>query len=146
MNVPKDKCKIGNLLAKENDFVEFHGENFKNLVNPFEANGKPLKNVPKKFIESLLKNEKNFNTEMANYIEQQRKRIGGDFVVVQEISKKDSREKIKQILPDCVFVNLIGKETKNLEKCQKGEENTFDVEIEDDMTDKNVKNKVLTLI
>ena len=43
---------------------------------------------------------------MAKEVDRQRKRIGGNFVVVFAISRQVERDLIRKVLPECTFVTL----------------------------------------
>ena len=110
---------------------------------------------------------------MAKTVNIQRKRIGGDFVVAKAIMSKEQREEIRQIIPDCIFINLtISKETQEkriLERHGDGEagksfgkllmeyhpyfevpeeceENTFNIDIIEDMTPAEALKMVLEVL
>ena len=50
----------------------------------------------------------------AKYIEVQKKRIGGDFVVAKAIGSRKERDQIRKVFPECIFVILT-----ITKKCQK---------------------------
>ena len=110
---------------------------------------------------------------MAKTVNIQRKRIGGDFVVAKAIMSKEQREEIRQIIPDCIFINLtISKETQEkrilarhgdgkagksfgkllieyhpyFEVPEEGEENTFNIDITEDMSPAEVLKMVLEVL
>ena len=43
---------------------------------------------------------------LAKYIETQKKRIGGDFVVAKAIGSRKERDQIRKVFPECIFVIL----------------------------------------
>ena len=103
---------------------------------------------------------------LSNDIKIQRKRIGGDFVIARAIAgSKEERDKIRKILPDCIFLILTltkemqeerllarhgdGKAGEGVIKLltkfhdafglpEEGEENTFNIDIKEDMTPEDV--------
>ena len=110
---------------------------------------------------------------MAKSVNIQRKRIGGNFVVAKAIMSKEQREEIRQIIPDCIFINLtISKETQEkrilarhgdskagksfgkllieyhpyFEVPEEGEEHTFNIDIIEDMTPAEVLKMVLEVL
>ena len=116
---------------------------------------------------------KEFYKFIAQEIDVQRKRIGGDFAVAQAITSRKFRDYIRLTLPDCYFVTLSmtkGNQAKRIkerhgddpgavEYCAKffewtmdyegpaeGEKNTFNVEITENMTPKDVMSKVLEIL
>ena len=48
--------------------------------------------------------------EMAQYVKDERNRIGGDWAVAQAVPNRALRDEIKKILPDVTFVTLTIKE------------------------------------
>ena len=110
---------------------------------------------------------------MAKYVLQQKNRIGGDFVVAQAVFSQDMRDHIRTILPDCIFITLsVTRETQEkrikerhgegasaegavemLKKIYKlyegpgeGEKNTYNVDITEVMSPKDVLDKVLEVL
>ena len=51
-----------------------------------------------------------FYKEMAQYVKDERNRIGGDWAVAQAVPTRALRDEIKKILPDVTFVTLTIKE------------------------------------
>ena len=51
-----------------------------------------------------------FYKEMAQYVKNERNRIGGDWAVAQAVPTRALRDEIKKILPDVTFVTLTIKE------------------------------------
>ena len=51
-----------------------------------------------------------FYKEMAQYVKNERNRIGGDWAVAQAVPTRALRDEIKKILPDVTFVTLTLKE------------------------------------
>ena len=49
---------------------------------------------------------KPFNETIAKEIDRQRKRIGGNFLVVYATATQVDRNRIRKILPDCTFITL----------------------------------------
>ena len=43
---------------------------------------------------------------LAEDIETQRKRIGGNFVIARAIGSREERDHIRSMLPDCIFIIL----------------------------------------
>ena len=108
---------------------------------------------------------------LAKHIDGQKKKIGGNFVVSHIITTRKLRDNIRTILPDCIFVLLsISKETQKkrisirhgdetdgvaklltamhdlFELPGNDEKNTYNIEINEDMTPKEVMEKVLKLL
>ena len=107
---------------------------------------------------------------MAEDVGKQKKRIGGNFAVAQAIARRSIRDHVRTILPDCIFVVLSLSEETQLKriKARHGgdsapeaaikflkdmytfyegpgtdEPNTIGIEITEDLTPQDVKNKVL---
>ena len=85
----------------------------------------------------------------------QKNRLGGDFAVAFAVMSRKSRDLLRTLLgPDLVFIVLnLTKEcqTKRIEarhpgEGQKGVRNSFNVEIKENMTPKDVMNAVLEVI
>ena len=116
---------------------------------------------------------KEFYKVIAQEIDVQRKRVGGDFAVAQAVTSRKFRDYIRLTLPDCFFVTLSmtkgnqakrikerhGDDPGTVEYCAKffewtmdyegpaeDEKNTFNVEITEDMTPKDVMSKVLEIL
>ena len=51
-----------------------------------------------------------FYKDMAQYVKEERNRIGGDWAVAQAVPTRALRDEIKKILPDVTFVTLTIKE------------------------------------
>ena len=110
---------------------------------------------------------------MAKSVNIRRKRIGGNFVVAKAIMSKEQREEIRQLMPDCIFINLtISKETQEkrilarhgdgkagksfgkllieyhpyFEVPEEDEENTFNIDIIEEMTPAEVLKMVLEVL
>ena len=60
----------------------------------------------RKFDEVTLEELKPFSETMAKEIDRQRKRIGGNFLVVYATATQVDRNLIRKILPDCTFITL----------------------------------------
>ena len=111
---------------------------------------------------------KPFLANMAKDILVQKQRLGGDFAVAHAVTSRDMRDHIRTILPDCIFIVLSmtdetqrkrikerhgeGSESVSehlvkmhqlYEKPGDGEKNTYNVDITEDMTRKDVFNKVM---
>ena len=99
----------------------------------------------------------------------QKARVGGDFSIAQAVQSRDQREHIRKTLPDVVFIvmsltrenqkkrlkdrhgdsaplEMLEKMFDLYEKPGDGEENTYNVDITEDMTTKDVMDKVLETI
>ena len=110
---------------------------------------------------------------MAKDIEIQRKRLGGNFVVARAIGSKKERNHIRSMLPDCIFIILsMTKESqmkrllsrhgedesgkgvvkflndihKYFEPPEESEENTYNIDITEDMTPRDVMNIALEIL
>ena len=110
---------------------------------------------------------------LAKYVLTQKNRIGGDFVVAQAVFSQDMRDHIRTILPDCIFITLsVTQETQEkrikerhgdsdsaegilgaLKKMYKlyegpgiGEKNTYNVDITEEMSPKDVLDKVIEIL
>jgi len=111
---------------------------------------------------------KPFLGNMAKDILVQKQRLGGDFAVAHAVTSRDMRDHIRTILPDCIFIvlsmtdetqqkrikerhgeaaegvfEMLVKMHKLYEKPGDGEKNTYNVDITEDMTRKDVFNKVM---
>ena len=102
----------------------------------------------------------------------QKARVGGAFAIAQAVQSRDQREHIRKTLPDVVFIvmsltrenqkkrlkdrhgdsgdtkmgEMLEKMFDLYEKPGDGEENTYNVDITEDMTTKDVLDKVLKVI
>ena len=101
----------------------------------------------------------------------QKARVGGDFAIAQAVTSQDHRECIRTILPDVIFIILsLTKESQKkrildrhgdqaetiglmmaqmfdlYEKPGEGEKNTYNVDITEGMTPKDVLDKVLEVV
>ena len=101
----------------------------------------------------------------------QKNRIGGNFVVAQAIHSQEFRNLIRSILPNCIFINLsmtqegskqriqsrhgdqagelwefFSKEYELFEKPGEAEENTYNIDIDENMTPNDVLEKVLEVL
>ena len=109
-------------------------------------------------------------TNMAKYIETQKKRIGGDFVIAHAVTSWDMRDHIRLTLGDCIFITLtLTKETQmkrirarhgddegamvfmgNLYQLYEGpgdgEKNVYNINITEDMTQDDIMNKALEIL
>ena len=110
---------------------------------------------------------------MAQDIKFQRERVGGNFVIARAIESKEARDQIRNILTDCIFIILTitkekqeerilarhgdGEAGKGVVKCltgfhewfglpEKDEENTYNINITDNMTPEDVMRSVLDLL
>ena len=108
---------------------------------------------------------------LAQDIDIQRKRIGGNFVVAYALNSQGLRDYIREILPDVIFITLSmsresqkkrilarhGENEENLVKILTGlydiyelpgknEKNTFNVDITEDMTPNDVVKKVQDIL
>ena len=111
---------------------------------------------------------KPFLANMAKDILVQKQRLGGDFAVAHAVTSRDMRDHIRTILPDCIFIvlsmtdetqrkrikerhgeatdgvfEMLTKLHKLYEKPGDGEKNAYNVDITEDMTRKDVFNKVM---
>ena len=118
-------------------------------------------------------NVKPFMELMAKDIQTQKKRMGGNFAVAQAVTSRDMRDHIRTVLPDCIFVTLtlteatqakrvkerhgdgpgtemihemLGKMYKLYEGPGDGEKNTYNVDITEVMSPKDVLDKVLEVL
>ena len=115
---------------------------------------------------------KPFYTCMANEIKYQHERVGGHFVVANAVTSREMRDHIRKTIPNCIFVTLtLTKETQRKRVTERhgeegadaiidfltkmyqlyegpgeGEENTFNVDITENMTREDVKQKVLEVL
>ena len=113
---------------------------------------------------------KPFYTNIAKDVDTQRKRIGGDFVIAHAITSQNLRDHIRLTLPDCIFVTLTLTKESQAKRIKarhgddpgaveflanmfnfyegpgEGEKNTFNVDITETMTPKDVKDKVLEIL
>ena len=107
------------------------------------------------------------------YIEVQKKRIGGDFVVAKAIGSRKERDQIRKVFPECIFVILTitkefqkkrllarhgeGKEGegvvnmltdwyKYFEPLEEDEKNIVSIDITNDMSPKDVMKSVLKIL
>ena len=111
---------------------------------------------------------------MADMIGYERKRIGGDWVVAQAVPTRNLRDVIRKSLgKDLIFIILSPKKETTLERLTKrhgggeaakaiidfctklesfyerkgpNEENTYDIEIKNDMSPKDVIEKILEIV
>jgi len=120
------------------------------------------------FLKDLLQPK---HTHLAKHIDGQRKKIGGDFVLSHVIPTRNLRENIRNVLPDCIFILLsISKETQQkrvaarhgnesdgvtkllfamhdrFEPPGEDEENAYKIDINENMTPKEVMEKVVNLL
>ena len=116
-------------------------------------------------------NCKPFNGYLAKNVGDQKKRIGGNFAVAHAIPNQDLRDHIRKVIPEVIFIVMsLTKENQmkrirerhgdqaeayegfvtlafNLyDKPGQGEENTYNVDITEDMTSKDVFEQVLEII
>ena len=113
---------------------------------------------------------KPFYACIAKDIDTQKKRIGGDFAIAQAVTSRAMRDHIRITLPNCVFITLSltkenvtkrikerhGDDPGALEVLSKmfefyegpgeGEKNTFNIDITEDMSPKDVMDKVLEIL
>ena len=114
---------------------------------------------------------KPFYGNMAKDIDTQKKRIGGNFSIAQAVNSEKMRDYIRTILPDCIFITLTMNEEaqhkrliarhgevnpelvetlsayhKLYELPGKNEPNTYNLDITDGMTPKDVMHKVLEIL
>ena len=110
---------------------------------------------------------------MSKDIHAQKKRMGGNFAVAHSVTSQDMRDLIRSILPDCIFITLslteetqairvkerhgdgpgteaisemLAKMYKLYEGPGEGEKNTYNVDITENMSPKDVLNKVLEVL
>ena len=114
---------------------------------------------------------KPFYSHLAKDVGVQKKRIGGNFAVAQAINSQEQRDLIRTILPEVIFITLSltpeNQKKRVVERhgeaslemldvlCEfftlfegpgKDEKNIYDVSITEDMTPKDVLNKVLEVL
>ena len=108
----------------------------------------------------------------AKYIEVQKKRIGGDFVVAKAIGSRKERDQIRKVFPECIFVILTitkefqkkrllarhgeGKEGEGVvnmltdwyeyKPLEEDEKNIVSIDITNDMSPKDVMKSVLKIL
>ena len=109
----------------------------------------------------------------AKYIEVQKKRIGGDFVVAKAIGSRKERDEIRKVFPECIFVilnitkkcqkkrllarhgegkegegvvNMLTDFYKYFEPPEEDELNTVSIDITEDMAPKDVMKLVLKML
>ena len=109
----------------------------------------------------------------AKYIEGQRKRIGGDFVVAKAIGSRKERDQIRKVFPECIFViltitkefqkkrllarhgegkegegvvNMLNDWYKYFEPLEEDEKNIVSIDITEDMAPKDVMKSVLKIL
>ena len=106
------------------------------------------------------------------YIEVQKKRIGGDFVVAKAIGSRKERDQIRKVFPECIFVILTitkefqkkrllarhgeGKEGEGVvnmltdwyeyKPLEEDEKNIVSIDITNDMSPKDVMKSVLKIL
>ena len=116
-------------------------------------------------------NCKPFNGYLAKNVGTQKKRIGGNFAVAHAIPNQDLRDHIRKIIPEVIFITMSltkenqkkrirerhgdqGEATERIltlafdlyDKPGDNEENTYNVDITEDMTPKDVFDQVLEII
>ena len=114
---------------------------------------------------------KPFYTNISNDVDTQKKRIGGNFAIAQAVPSRELRDHIRLTLPDCIFITLtVTKENQKkrilarhgdncsdiIELFNKfyemyegpgdGEENTYNIDITENMTPNDVMNHVLEIL
>ena len=114
---------------------------------------------------------KPFYANMSKDLDIQRKRIGGDFVIAQAIATRELRDHCRTILPDCVFITMTLTKENQLKRvkarhgddCDKmlecfnqiveayekpgeGERNTYNLDIDENMSQNDVMEKVLGIL
>ena len=154
-------------------FAHLSGLSARTPIYPFNTNHLEWYSVY--FVNCFIENKnalKPKHSHLAKHIDGQRKKIGGDFVVSHVITSRSSRENIRSILPDCIFILLsVSKETQQkrvaarhgsetgdgvtkllfamhdlFEPPGSDETNTFKVDIDENMTPKEVMEKVVNLL
>ena len=115
---------------------------------------------------------KPFYANMSKDIDVQRKRIGGNFAIAQAVTSREFRDHIRLTLPDCTFITLTLTKENQLKRiterhgedcggelldmmnkfaefyegpCE-GEKNTYNINIDEKMTPKDVMDKVLEIL
>jgi len=116
---------------------------------------------------------KPFLKNMAKDILVQKNRIGGDFAVAHAVMSREMRDHIRDVLPDCIFITLAMTNETQKERIKErhgdsdeaemvlevltkihsryegpgdGEKNTYNVDIGENMTRKDVLDKVLEVL
>ena len=117
------------------------------------------------------KKTKPFYTNISNDVDTQKKRIGGNFAIAQAVPSRELRDHIRLTLPDCIFITLtVTKENQKkrilarhgdncsdiIELFNKfyemyegpgdGEENTYNIDITENMTPNDVMDQVLEIL
>ena len=109
----------------------------------------------------------------SKYIEVQKKRIGGDFVVAKAIGSREERDQIRKVFPECIFViltitkefqkkrlltrhgegkegegvvNMLNDWYKYFEQKEEDEKNIVSIDITEDMAPKDVMKSVLKIL
>ena len=114
---------------------------------------------------------KPYFTNISKDIDTQKKRIGGNFAIAMDVHSREMRDHIRLTLPYCIFITLtVTKENQKKrilarhgEDCSDmiemfikfteifegpgdGEENTYNVDITENMTPNDVMNQVLEIL
>ena len=195
------KSTTGQLLSKNSDFVYYEADCTLACLNPFVPNDvknpteaaftqKPVKGYSRKFIKASKERKKisealhkgqldvdftpmyPFYTLIAEYINYQHERIGGNFAVAHAVTSRAIRDVIRKVIPDCIFVILSLTEETQLKRViqrhgednadslvewfskifalyegpGENEQNTFNIDITDEMTPEDVQAKVLEVL
>ena len=139
------KSSTALFMAKNQGYVYLEGDTFLAFVNPYlpldvkepsleQRHQRPLKGYTFETMKILLPGVKewskimkcmdydeklliDFYREMANFILQEKKRIGGNWVVAQAVPTRSMRDGVKEILGDqCTFVTLHLSEATNAKR------------------------------
>ena len=115
---------------------------------------------------------KPFYKNMSDDVRAQKNRIGGTFAIAQAVTSRELRDHIRTVLPECIFIVLTLTKESQLKRIKQrhgqesseaiinmmsniydlyelpgeGEENTFNVEITDELTPNDVLQKVMEII
>ena len=113
---------------------------------------------------------KPFYACIAKDIDTHKKRIGGDFAIAQAVTSREMRDHIRITLPDCVFITMSLTKENQIKRVKErhgddpgaleflakmfdfyegpgeGEKNTFNIDITEDMSPKDVMDKVLEIL
>ena len=126
--------------------------------------------ISKDGFEKHAESLKEFFAMVAKDVAKQKARIGGNFAVAHAVPFRGIRDEIRMIIPDCIFIVLTvnidcqtkrlikrhGENAKMIEFLMKihksykspdvGEPNTFEIIIEEEMTENDVLYKVMEIL